>query len=136
MNLCSALPMKNSTVTEDFFDESVEELDDLTKFRQVFFNREDIKEAIDNLSCNAAPGPDGFPAILLKMCKDQISYPLELIFKESLRKGKFRFILKSAFVFHLHKGGMRSVPANYRPVPLTSHLVNSLERVIKKHLDR
>ena len=123
-------------MTEDFFDKNDEEFDDVTKIRQVFFNREDIKEAIDHLSCNAAPGPDGFPAILLKMCKDQLSYPLELIFKESLRTGEIPSILKSAFVFPLHKGGMRSVPANYRPVSLTSHLVKTLERVIKKHLVR
>ena len=88
------------------------------------------------MSNYAAPGPDGFPAMLLKMCKLELSYPLELIFKESLKTGDIPEIFKSAFVFPLHKGGMRSEPANYRPVSLTSHLVKTFERVLKKHLVR
>ena len=131
-----SLPNESFKVDDDFFNESEEELDDVTKLRQVFFDREDIKDAIDHLSNYAAPGPDGFPAMLLKMCKHELSYPLELIFKESLRTGDVPEIFKSAFVFPLHKGGVRSEPANYRPVSLTSHLVKTFERVLKKQLVR
>ena len=34
----------------------------------------------------------------------------------------------------LHKGGSRSVPKNYRPVALTSHLIKVFERVMRKAL--
>ena len=32
----------------------------------VMFKRDDIIEALEKLSANAFPGPDGFPAVLLK----------------------------------------------------------------------
>ena len=35
----------------------------------IAFNEDDIMIAIDELSPSAAPGPDKFPAILLKNCK-------------------------------------------------------------------
>ena len=34
----------------------------------------------------------------------------------------------------MHKGGSRSVPKNYRPVALTSHLIKIFERVVRKVL--
>ena len=34
----------------------------------------------------------------------------------------------------VHKGGSRSVPKNYRPVALTSHLIKVFERVMRKAL--
>ena len=80
--------MEKSKVGENCFADTEEELDDVTKLRNVLFDRADIQEAIDHLSSNAAPGPDGFPSILLKMCKIELSIPLELIFKESLKTGE------------------------------------------------
>ena len=39
---------------------------------------DNLVKAINELSQSAAPGPDGFPAILLKQCKEHSSlYPLE-----------------------------------------------------------
>ena len=34
----------------------------------------------------------------------------------------------------VHKGGSRGIPANYRPVALTSHITKMFERVIRKWL--
>ena len=34
----------------------------------------------------------------------------------------------------IFKGGSRSLPKNYRPVTLTSHLIKVFERVFRKHL--
>ena len=34
----------------------------------------------------------------------------------------------------LHKGGSRADPANFRPVALTSHLIKSFEKVLRKVL--
>ena len=33
-----------------------------------------------------------------------------------------------------HKGGSRSEPAQYRPVALTSHLMKTWKRVVRRHL--
>ena len=43
-------------------------------------------------------------------------------------------ILKLAFVTPIHTGDSRSDPANFRPVSLTSHLIKTLERVVRKEL--
>ena len=62
-------------------------------------------QAFDHLSNYAAAGPDGFPAVLLKMCKNELAEPLELIFRESLDSGTIPEIWKEAFIFPIHKGG-------------------------------
>ena len=57
-----------------------------------------------------------------------------MIYKESFETGKILHGLKEAFIFPIHKGGARSEPSNYRPVSLTSHLMKTFERVIKRYL--
>ena len=34
----------------------------------------------------------------------------------------------------VHKGGLRSIPKNFRPVALTSHIIKIFERVVRKAL--
>ena len=75
-----------------------------------------------------------FTLVLLKMCKYELVEPLEIIYKESLETGIIPNGWKKALIFPIHKGGSRSVPANYRPVSLTSHLMKTFERVIKRYL--
>ena len=40
-----------------------------TKLSDIQFTKDDMESVIDELSCTAAAGMDGFPAILLKKCK-------------------------------------------------------------------
>ena len=101
----------------------------------IYFTYMDVCEAIDKLSVNAAAGPDGVPAILLKKCKDVLSHPLACMWQKSLISGEIPDIFKLAFITPIHKtGSSRSSPENYRPVSLTSHLVKTFERVLKKSL--
>jgi hypothetical protein len=39
-----------------------------------------------------------------------------------------------AYITHLFKSGIKSLPVNYRPVSLTSHIAKTMERVIRKPL--
>ena len=48
--------------------------------KTVFFNYQDVRDAIEKLSPSAAAGPDGVPVILLIKCKETLSEPLEIIF--------------------------------------------------------
>ena len=113
-------------VDENLFEENY---DDLTSIPNVHFVKEDILDAIDHLSNYAAAGPDGFPAVLLKICKVELAEPLEMIFRESLDSGFIPDIWKKAFIFPIQKGGERTEPANYRPVSLTIQLMKTMERV-------
>ena len=88
----------------------------------------------------AAAGPDGVPASLLKTCRKQLSKPLYTLWRASMDTGTIPAELLLVLICPIHKGGSRSVPKNYRPVALTSHLIKVFERVLRKalvkHLDK
>ena len=95
------------------------------------FSEYDIESAIDTLKKNSASGPDGIPAILLKMCKYSLSSPLFILWKTFFDSGCIPDILKLGIIIPQHKGGNKSRPANYRPISLTSHLMKIFEKVVK-----
>ena len=98
------------------------------------FTRTDIEEAINEISPSAAAGPDRFPAILLKTCRKTLSDPLYIIWRCSLDTGDIPQLLKTAFIIPIHKGESKSIPKNYRPVALTSHIIKAFEKVIRKQI--
>ena len=100
----------------------------------IVFDKEDVIDAIDKLNKSSSCGPDGVPAIFLKMCKRSLSEPLEILFRCYLLTGIIPAILKEAFVIPIHKAGPRSNPANFRPVSLTSHIIKTMERIVRKTL--
>jgi hypothetical protein len=102
--------------------------------KDIRFSPEHIESAIDEIGTNSAAGPDGFPAILLKMCKASLSSPLAMIWRESLDSGSIPELLKSANIVPIHKGGCKGTPKNYRPVALTSHLIKVFEKVLRAHI--
>ena len=94
--------------------------------------REDITDAINIMSQNSSGGPDEFTAILLKQCTKSLAYPLQLLYKASLKTGEMIIDLKRAIITPIYKGGSRNIPKNYRHVALTSHLIKILEKNISK----
>ena len=97
-------------------------------------DREDILNMIDKLSLGASAGPDVIPSILLKKCKHSLVDGILLLFRKFLKDGVLPKMLKQAFVVPVHKGGSRGIPANFRPDSLTSHIMKTLERVIREGL--
>jgi len=94
----------------------------------------DIEEAIDELKNNAASGPDGIPAILLKKCKHSLAEPLAVFWNQCMETGNIPASLKSSIIPPIHKGGSKSEAANYRPVALTSHLIKIYEKILRSKL--
>jgi hypothetical protein len=41
-------------------------------------------------------------------------------------------MLEKVFIITVNKGGARGVPANFRPVSLTSHIMKTFERIIRE----
>ena len=62
-------------------------LGDGPKLSDINFTTEDIENAIKELKSNAAAGPDGFPAILLKKCSTQLAVPLTILWRKCLGDG-------------------------------------------------
>ena len=140
-------PMEDFKVKDDFFMEDVtnnranEETDEQqpigpmeTCLTGVTLAQPFVSECINMLSAGAAPGPDGIPAKMIKAANSTFASMLNNIMQSSLESGDIPGILKLAFVTPIHKGDSRSDPANFRPVSLTSHLIKTLERVVRKEL--
>ena len=119
--------------TNSFF--QVEE-SDVNSLVNIPFNHVDIELACEDLSGSSAPGPDGVPALLLKECRKELSHPLAIFWRASLDQGVIPDELLLVQICPLHKGGSRADPAQFRPVALTSHLIKTFERVIRKVLVR
>ena len=102
----------------------------------ITFSDSELEAAMRDLPSNAAAGPDGFPAILLKKCCSVLSSPLADIWRQSLAEGVVPDICKHALIIPVHKGKSRSLPQNYRPIALTSHLVKVFEKVVRCNLVR
>ena len=100
----------------------------------VVFSREDIEKACIKLSSSSAAGPDGVPAVLLKGCRKQLSLPLYYLWRGSLDCGIIPVETLMVIICPIHKGGSRSLPKQYRPVALTSHLIKIFERVLRTKL--
>ena len=97
------------------------------------FSSEDIKKALSELDPNSA-APDGdIPVKLLVACKHELSNPLYLLWKRSLRNETVPMSLKLQYISPIFKKGDKTNAANYHPVSLTfesvvrNHLVDHLE---------
>ena len=91
----------------------------------ISFTEEDIIQAINEISLTAAAGPDGFPAILLKKCKEVLAIPLTIFWRKCLDQGIIPQSLKRSMIAPHHKGNSRAEAVNYRPIALTSQSKSS-----------
>ena len=57
---------------------------------------------------------------------------LNSIFQSSYSWSDVPDDLKLAFVTPIHKSGAKTLPENFRPVSLTSHVIKTFERVVRK----
>ena len=102
--------------------------------QDIKFTEHDIEWACKELKSSSSPGPDGVPADLLKNASKELKHPLYLIWRASLDQGVIPPDLLLVLISPVHKGGSRSLPSNYRPVALTSHIMKMFERVVRKGL--
>jgi len=100
----------------------------------ICFSDEDMSSAMNELSNNSAAGPDGFPSILLKSCRQALAPPLANIWRNSMNEGSIPKLCKTANIVPIHKGKSRALPQNYRPIALTSQLIKVFEKVVRRHL--
>ncbi|KAK3881150.1 hypothetical protein Pcinc_014398 [Petrolisthes cinctipes] len=116
---------------DTFFSFNVTNYPSLTTFD---ITTKDILDAAADLRLNSAAGLDEFPAIVLKRCATQLCIPLQLLWSASLLEGVIPDTTRSARITPLYKGGPRSMPKNYRPVALTSHVIKLFEKIVVKNI--
>ena len=98
------------------------------------FTREDIEKAISEIDTYSSCAEGDIPAIVLKNCKSELSYPIWKIWSESMETGIIPPEFKFQTITPVHKKGSKAKPENYRPISLTSHLIKIFERVLRKKI--
>ena len=106
----------------------------IPQLKDITFTEEDIIKAINSIPLHAAPGPDKIPAVLLRECKEQLSPVLLQIWRRSLDTGEIPEALLKQTIVPIHKKESKAIPANYRPISLTSHLIKLFERVLREKI--
>ena len=71
----------------------------------VTISAKDIGKIIQNLDSNKAHGHDNLSIRMLKICRDSICVPLEMIFKQALLTGVFPSEWKKGNIVPIHKKG-------------------------------
>ena len=99
------------------------------------FDETDVISAVNELKTNTSPGPDKFPAVLLKRILHAVAKPLQRILHQTIHMNEIPKILTSSIVCPIYKPGKdRKEPSSYRPISLTSVIMRAFEKVIKKQL--
>ena len=101
------------------------------KLENVVFTRNIIREKINKLKTNSAPGPDGISAHLLQNAREELIEPLKILFEKTFSSGIVPHDWRHAIVTPIFKKGTKGDPANYRPVSLTSIPCKIFESIIK-----
>ena len=97
---------------------------------------QDFIDACGELKSNSAPGPDGIPAELIINCKEALAKPLLLLWKESFSTRVVPQFYKRSYICPTYKKDDRTLPSNYRPISLTSHIMKVAERVVRRIMVR
>ena len=94
----------------------------------------EIESLIKNLPNKTSCGYDSISNVMLKQFSDSISFPLIIIFNQSIVQGRFPSKMKKAETILLFKGKESDQVINYGPISLLVTISKVLEKIIYKRL--
>ncbi|KAL4082915.1 hypothetical protein QTP88_029569 [Uroleucon formosanum] len=94
----------------------------------------EVKNILNNLNNNSAPGVDGYTALFFKQTGDNVILPIVHIINCSVTNGTVPDELKVARIVPIHKKGDKTDFTNYRPISIVGILAKILEKIIKNQL--
>ena len=97
-------------------------------------NISEIEKLIEGLPNKSSHGHDKISNVLLKELNTSISFPLNMIFNQSIEEGKFLTLMKRAEIIPLYKGKEQDQVINYRPISLLVTISKILEKIIYKRV--
>ena len=125
MKNISTLPNACSKHTNNILDTIVFSKEDIYIYIYIY-----IHNIIKNLDPIKAHGHDMISIRMIKLCGISICKPLEIIFENYLRSGKFPSEWKKANVVRTFKKGDKQCIKNYRPVSLLPVCGKVFERLL------
>ncbi len=99
----------------------------------VFTVKEDeVRRELRRVNVRKAAGPDGITGRVLRSCADQLAGLFTSIFNESLATSVVPTSFKKSVIIPVPKNSKPSCLNDYRPVALTSTVMEVFERLLKK----
>ena len=99
-------------------------------------HRTGVEKQLRNLNPAKAHGPDELPPKLLKIVAHEIAPALSFLFQQSHNCGVVPTQWRQAPVTPIHKSGVKSDPANYRPISLTCICCKVMEHIVLSHISK
>lgn len=101
------------------------------------FSEDVIKWAIKSFKPYKSPGCDGVIPVMLQKCVDKVSPVLKSIFTSCHAFTYIPRIWRKVKVRFIPKGGITQSDQakSYRPISLSSFLLKTMEKIIKRHID-
>ena len=127
-NLASLIKKGTKSIT-DYLNEIPRLLNNITL--DVITCKE-VEKEIDGLPNKSSSGCDNVSNLLLKSLKTSITYPLQIIFPQSLQTGVFPEKMKEAEVVPLYKKKETDKVINYCPISLLMTVSKLLEKLMYK----
>ena len=93
-----------------------------------------VRLALSKLSSQSSPGPDGVPADCLKHGGSEMSSFLVKLYRQSMDNSDLPILTRTGRISPVYKAGDKSLPKNYRPISLTTHVSKVFERVVRPQI--
>lgn len=105
-----------------------------TNISDIDISAHGVYRQLIQLNPQKACGPDEIPARVLKELAPSVASWLSFIFQQSYDTGVVPSGWTKTPVTAIHKRNLKSNPANYRPVSLTSLCCKVMEHIILSHI--
>ena len=99
-----------------------------SRIKSFHVTENDILAIIKTLDPNKAHGCDNISIKMIKICSQSLTLPLKIIFKHSIKKGKFSEIWKEANLVPVNKIEDKMLVENYHPFNLLPIFGKMFER--------
>ena len=94
----------------------------------------EVGNIIQSLPNKSSSGHDRISNLMIRALNNAISFPLYMIFNQSLLTGEFPTMMKKAEVIPLYKGKEFDLVVNFRPISLLLTISKVLEKIVYKRV--
>jgi hypothetical protein len=104
------------------------------KLSYIHFTPTLVRRAIKRLNKRTKGGPDGIPPSFFINCREELCYPLSLLFSCCFDHCIIPAVWLMSYITPIYKKGNAADASNYRPISLTATMSKLMESVIKDQM--